>query len=492
MNIVLNGSAASQTETELLVLPVVDKSETKEPQPEVLGADAPLAELAARLIADQEITGKSHECTLLLQPQGVAARRVLFIGAGKAAEFGPEALRRWAGVAVRTAKSKLIKKIAFVLPDASAATVRAASHGAVYATFDADSYNTTRKDRSIDELILLGAAGQEASVEEGRILGESENFARELVNEPGNHMTPAILADRARQMASATGLGIEVSGPAQIQAMKMGAFWSVAQGSAEEPRLIVLRHEPEGAAADVTLGLVGKGLTFDSGGISLKPGANMEEMKTDMAGAATMLGAMRAIALLNPKVRVLAVLCATENMPDGKAQKPGDVQTAMNGKTIEIINTDAEGRLVLADGLCYARQLGATHLIDAATLTGACVVALGHLQTGVFTNNAGYWQSFEKAVQASGEKMWRLPMDEEYHKLIDSDIADIKNSGGRWGGAISAAIFLQEFVDKEPWLHLDIAGTAWFDESKPWAGKGPSGVAIRSIVAFARQLAEKA
>jgi leucyl aminopeptidase len=235
--------------------------------------------------------------------------------------------------------------------------------------------------------------------------------------------------------------------------------------------------------------LVGKGITFDSGGISIKPSDGMEKMKYDMAGGAAMLGAMRAIALLKPKVKVIAIVCATENMPSGKAQKPGDVQIAMSGKSIEIINTDAEGRLVLADGLTYARRLGCTHLIDAATLTGAVVVALGMVQAGVFSNDDRSYERFRRALGRAGEKMWRLPLDDEYREIINSGIADIVNSGGRWGGAVTAAMFLKEFAEETPWIHLDIAGVAWMEETKPWIAKGPTGVAVRSLVEFVRGFA---
>jgi leucyl aminopeptidase len=291
-------------------------------------------------------------------------------------------------------------------------------------------------------------------------------------------------------MAQEVGLQCEVYGADKIKELKMGAFWSVAQGSDEPPALIILRYEPQGAPEKPLLGLIGKGITFDSGGISIKPSDGMEKMKYDMAGGAAMLGAMRAIALLQPKVKVIAIVCATENMPSGKAQKPGDVQIAMSGKSIEIINTDAEGRLVLADGLHYARQLGCTHMIDAATLTGAIVVALGYINVGVFANNDEIFRRFDSARQRAGEKMWRLPLDPEYQEIIRSGIADIVNSGGRWGGAITAAKFLQEFVEDTPWIHLDIAGTAWMEENKAWIAKGPSGVAVRSLVELARSMAE--
>ena len=297
-----------------------------------------------------------------------------------------------------------------------------------------------------------------------------------------------MLADHARKMAEEVGLKCEVFGADKIKSLKMGAFWGVAQGSDEPPALIVLRYEPPNAPASPVLGLVGKGITFDTGGISIKPADGMEKMKYDMAGGATMIGVMRAIALLKPKVKVIGIVCATENMPSGKAQKPGDIQTAMSGKTIEIINTDAEGRLVLADGLCYARQLGCTHLIDAATLTGAVVVALGYANVGVFANDESFYQRFATTLAKSGENMWRLPVNDEYLDMTRSSIADLMNTGGRWGGASTAAAFLREFAETTPWIHLDIAGTAWMEENKPWIAKGPSGVAVRSLIEFAREL----
>ncbi len=335
-------------------------------------------------------------------------------------------------------------------------------------------------------------AALEAALAEGVIIGESQNFARSLVNEPGNKLTPTILGQRAGQMAESVGLNWRNFSTEMLHDLKMGAFWSVSQGSAEPPALIVMRYEPKGVTEGPVLGLVGKGITFDSGGISIKPSDNMEKMKYDMAGGAAMIGAMRAIALLKPKVRVIAIVCAAENMPSGTAQKPGDVQTAMPlspdkpGKTIEIINTDAEGRLVLADGLTYARRLGATHLIDAATLTGACVVALGYVNAGAFSNDDATYAKFDAALATTGEKFWRLPLGEEYAEMIKSDIGDIKNTGGRWGGASTAAEFLKVFVEDTPWIHLDIAGMAWVEDSKPYIAKGPSGVAVRSILEWVR------
>ena len=278
--------------------------------------------------------------------------------------------------------------------------MKAIVEGAFVGNFDPDTYKSDRKDQKIDSVTVVARGDQarlQKAMDEARIVGESQNFTRELVNEPGNHMTPTILAERARKMAQEVGLKFEVYGADKIKELKMGAFWGVAQGSDEPPALIVLRYEPADAPATPVLGLVGKGVTFDTGGISIKPADGMEKMKYDMAGAAAMIGAMRGIALLKPKVRVTAIICATENMPSGKAQKPGDIQIAMSGKSIEIINTDAEGRLVLADGLCYARQLGCTHLVDAATLTGAVVVALGYVNAGVFANDEKMYERFSRA-----------------------------------------------------------------------------------------------
>ena len=360
---------------------------------------------------------------------------------------------------------------------------------------DAEKVDKDKEDKAAKDAARVKEqkAALEAAFAEGVILGESQNYARSLVNEPGNKLTPTILARRAMQMAEEVGLNCRNFSTDKLHDLKMGAFWSVSQGSAEPPALIVLRYEPKGVTEGPVLGLVGKGITFDSGGISIKPSENMEKMKYDMAGGAAMIGAMRAIALLKPNVRVIAVVCAAENMPSGTAQKPGDVQTAMPlsadkpGKTIEIINTDAEGRLVLADGLTYARQLGATHLIDAATLTGACVVALGYVNAGAFSNDDATWAKFDAALATSGEKFWRLPLGEEYAELIKSDIGDIKNTGGRWGGAITAAEFLKVFVEDTPWIHLDIAGMAWVENARPEIAKGPSGIAVRSIVEWVRQ-----
>jgi leucyl aminopeptidase len=496
MKTTLSFSAPAEVETECLAVVVLDRApknngKKDKPEPYVATADSAVQEAAAEAIRCGEVTGKSLETTLLHQPK-LKAKRLLLIGGGKADKFSTSDVRKLAGTAVRLLKPRGLRSLAFVTPNGVSAeeAARAAVEGAVVGDFDPDTYKSDRKDQTIDSLTVVASGDQarlQEAVDEGRIIGESQNFTRELVNEPSNRMTPTTLAQRAQAMASEVGLKCEVCGVDKIKELKMGAFWGVAQGSEEPPALIVLRYEPAGAPATPVLGLVGKGITFDTGGISIKPADGMEKMKYDMAGGAAMIGAMRAIALLKPKTKVIAVICATENMPSGKAQKPGDVQIAMSGKSIEIINTDAEGRLVLADGLCYARQLGCTHLIDAATLTGAVVVALGYVNAGVFASDEQMYQHFNRALEKSGEKFWRLPLDEEYREVIKSNIADIVNSGGRWGGAVTAAMFLKEFAEETPWLHLDIAGTAWMEENKPWIAKGPSGIAVRSLIEFARE-----
>jgi leucyl aminopeptidase len=501
MNTNLSSSVPSQLETDCLVVVVLDRSEKDrgekdKPSPSVACADAAVREAAKDVISSGEVTGKTFETTLLHRPAGLKAKRLLLVGGGNAKGFSAAELRKLAGAAARTLKSKSIRSFAFALPENGVSApegVRAVVEGAFVGNFDPDYYKSDRKDQKIDAVTIVvqrNAQGEtkalESALQAGRIVAESQNFTRDLVNEPSNRMTPTILAERAKMMAAEVGLSCEAYGADKIKALKMGAFWGVAQGSDEPPALIVLRYDPIGAAKDVHLGLVGKGVTFDTGGISIKPADGMEKMKYDMAGAATMIGTMRAIALLKPKVKVTAIICATENMPSGKAQKPGDVQIAMSGKSIEIINTDAEGRLILADGLCYARQLGCTHLVDAATLTGAVVVALGYVNAGIFASDDQMYERFANANKEAGEKMWRLPLDDDYKEIIKSNIADIVNSGGRWGGAISAAMFLKEFAEDTPWIHLDIAGTAWMEDNKPWIAKGPSGIALRSLVEFVK------
>jgi leucyl aminopeptidase len=490
----------SAIKTELLAVLAADTQTGKgpdvKPEPVLLTADAAVKAAAAAVLGSGEYKAGANETLLLHAPVGLAAKRLLIVGLGKQAKATVHSVRNAAGTAVRFTKPRGIRELAFALPEAEALPpgpcTRAAVEGAFVGDYDPDTYRSDRKDLSVQGFTLVSPAGAdkktvEAAFDEGVIVGESQNFTRTLVNEPGNKLTPTILGQRAAEMAAEVGLTAAVYSTEKLHELKMGAFWSVSQGSEEPPALIVLRYEPEGVKGGPLLGLVGKGITFDTGGISIKPSDNMEKMKYDMAGGAAMLGAMRAIALLKPKVRVIGIVCAAENMPDGKAQKPGDVQTAMSGKTIEIINTDAEGRLVLADGLAYAKQLGATHLIDAATLTGAIGVALGKVFAGAFSNDEETYGKFEAALRVSGEQFWRMPLGDEYAELIKSDIGDIKNTGGRFGGASTAAEFLRVFAEETPWIHLDIAGMAWVEDARPYIAKGPSGVAVRSILEWVRK-----
>ena len=508
MKTTLSFATPAELETESLVAIALDYAEKdsaqgnqstkkEKPQLKLATSDGAVQSVAADLLASGELTGKPFESNLLHKPAGLKAKRLLLISGGPAKKFTAYELRRIAGAAVRTLKSRGLRSFAFIAPSGIPAeeAVRAIVEGALVGNFDPDYYRSDRKDQKIDSLTIIAGdksnhAALEKAAQEAQIIGESQNFTRDLVNEPSNRMTPTILAERAKKMCQEVGLKCEVYGADKIKELKMGAFWSVAQGSDEPPALIIMTYEPAGAPAKPVVGLVGKGITFDSGGISIKPADGMEKMKYDMAGGATMIGAMRAIAMLKPKVKVIGIVCATENMPSGKAQKPGDVQIAMSGKSIEIINTDAEGRLVLADGLYYARQLGCTHLLDAATLTGAVVVALGYANVGAFANDDAIFERLQKANAEAGEKMWRLPLDDEYKEQIRSTIADIMNTGGRWGGAINAAMFLKEFAEDTPWIHLDIAGTAWMEDQKPWIAKGPSGIALRSVVEFVKGFAK--
>ena len=504
MKTTLSSAAPAELATEALVAVVLDycdssqtaknKSSQEKQQLKVETSDPAVQAAAADLLSSGEVTCKPFEINLLHKPAQLKAKRLLLVSGGVAKKFTSYDLRRVAGAAARALKARGVHSFAFVAPSGlgGVEAVKAIVEGTFVGNFDPDYYKSDRKDQNIEAVTVIASGDKsvlQGALDEAQVIGESQNFTRDLVNEPSNRMTPTMLGERAKRMAQEVGLQCEVYGADKIKELKMGAFWSVAQGSDEPPALIVMKYEPAGAPEKPVLGLVGKGITFDTGGISIKPADGMEKMKYDMAGGATMIGAMRAIAMLKPKVKVTAIICATENMPSGKAQKPGDVQIAMSGKSIEIINTDAEGRLVLADGLCYARQLGCTHLVDAATLTGAVVVALGYANAGVFANDDAMYERLEKAQAKAGEKMWRLPLDDEYKENIRSNIADMVNSGGRWGGAINAAMFLKEFAEDTPWIHLDIAGTAWMEEQKPWIAKGPSGIALRSLVEFVRSFA---
>ncbi|MGH9473247.1 MAG: leucyl aminopeptidase [Terriglobales bacterium] len=486
----------AEIETEALVVFVAER----EPKLAGLAADVDqaLGGAIAGLLKNGEFSARANESLLLFKPAGIKAKRLLLVGAGKA-PVGIFELRRLAGAAARALKSRNILQAAVIAPAdmAPEAALGAIVTGAMAADFEPGRYKSERDEKRMAEVAAVFPPPAKTlekelsrAAEIARAIGEGQEFARELANEPSNRLTPTLLAERAQAMAKAAGLECDLIDAARARELKMGAFLSVAQGSAEPPVMIVLQYRG-GGAANRKLALVGKGITFDTGGISIKPADGMEKMKYDMAGGAAVLGAMQAIAALRPKLDVLAIVPATENMPGGRAQKPGDVQIAMSGKSIEVLNTDAEGRLVLADGLAYARQLGATHLVDVATLTGAVAIALGAVHTGVFANDESFYADFERARQSAGEKMWRLPLDDEYFEQIRGTVGDILNTGGRYGGAITAAMFLREFADSAPWIHLDIAGTAWLDDAKPWLAKGPTGAALPTLVNLALAMASR-
>jgi leucyl aminopeptidase len=439
-----------------------------------------------------EFSGKPLEMALLHRPAGFRAKRLLVVGGGAAAKFSPSELRKAAGAAVRFLKPKGAKSVALALAGgpALAAQAEAAAEGALLGDYEPDQHKTGKKDTSPLEAFSVtvpeGSAGVAEAIERARIVAEAQNFARALAAEPANRMTPAVLAERAHAMSAGEALQCEVMDQDRMRQLGMGALLGVAQGSAEPPALIVLRYRPfEETPGAPHLGLVGKGVTFDSGGISIKPSENMDKMKYDMSGGAAVIGAIRAIARLKPPIAVTALIPAVENMPGSRAQRPGDIVTTLSGKTVEVLNTDAEGRLILADALAYARQIGCTHLVDAATLTGAIVVALGHVNTGVFGNNDALLEKVLAAAREEGEKMWPMPLDDDYKEQLKSPFADLPNIGTRWGGAVTAAAFLGEFADSTPWVHLDIAGTAWLEETKPYMPKGPTGVAVRTLVRLA-------
>ncbi len=419
------------------------------------------------------------------------ARRVVFIGGGPRAGIDAERMRRMAATAAQAARQQRHQRVAWLDAEAgtleTAARVELIAEGLTIANFDNGLHKSTNDRQGfITEAVILAPAEAGAAAATGRMTGESINAARVLINEPGNFLTPRILADKARDLASVPGITAEILDEAAIAALGMGMLLGVACGSAEPPRLLVLRYEPAGAPAGQVLGLVGKGVTFDSGGISIKPADGMERMKDDMAGGATVVAALRSIALQKLPIRALAVVPMVENMVSGKATRPGDILRSASGLTVEVNNTDAEGRLILGDALWYARRLGATHVIDVATLTGAVVVALGKTTTGLFGTPEPWLARIRAAAAAAGEKLWPMPLFEDYRELLKSEIADMVNSPGRPAGSITAAMFLKEFAGSGPWAHLDIAGTAWAEESKPWQPKGATGAMIRTLVDVAR------
>ncbi len=454
-----------------------------------------------QLIADGEIKGKFKELTLIHTLGRLPSPRVVVVGLGKQEKFTLDKVRDVTATALRHLRRKGVTSVATIVHGAGVGGLepqqcaQAIAEGADMGLYRFLRHKKKQKDeREIEELTLVEADAKKAAalrraVKRGRILAEAANRARDMGNEPANYLTPTDMAKQAQAVAKETGLECEVLEKKQLEKLGMGALLGVAQGSAQPPKMIVLRYRGAPRRKQ-TVGLLGKGVTFDSGGISIKPSGGMHEMKADMSGGAAVISAMWAIGQLRPKINVTALVPATENMPSGTATKPGDVHRTMSGKTIEVINTDAEGRLILADALSYANHLGLTPLLDVATLTGACAVALGNVATGVMTNDDDLAGEVIEAGARAGEKLWQLPMYEEYEEQIKSNVADVKNTGGRLAGAQTAAKLLAMFSEDTPWAHLDMAGTDDADKASGILVKGATGVPVRTLVHFVRRRAE--
>jgi leucyl aminopeptidase len=463
----------------------------KRPEGDAAAVDKVLDGAVSRLIKDGDIKGKPNEVTLLHCSGKLPASRVAVVGLGKKKELNINKVRGAIAETCRYLRGKGVTSVATGVQGAGINGIKvedaaqALTEGAVLGLYRFRRYITKKENNSgeIKEMTIVGQpkATLTKAIARGEILAEAANWARDLVNEPGNNMTPTDMAEAARQLAKKYGLKIEVLDKAQMKKLGMGGLLGVSQGSQQPPKFIILGYQGKDSD-EVDLALVGKGITFDSGGISIKPSERMADMKGDMAGGASVLATLIALARIKPKINVTAFVPATENLPSGSAMKPGDIIKAMNGKTIEVLNTDAEGRLILADGLSYARKLNAKAIIDVATLTGACMVALGNICTGAFSNNQELTDKVIAAGNEVGEYIWQLPMFDEYKEQLKSDIADIKNIGGRYGGAITAAKFLAEFINDTPWVHLDIAGTSDTDKEKGYQVKGATGVPVRTLV----------
>jgi leucyl aminopeptidase len=481
----------TQLETDAIVLAAY--SGIKTPDGELAAVDKALDGSITALITRGVIKGALNEITLVHSLGKIPAARVVVVGLGKKKELDTNKVRHAFAEVSRYLKKNKASSFATIILGGGVngisreKTIQAMSEGTILGLYTFKRYLTKPdKDKStVEKISIIGDAKDQARLEKavgkGSIIAEACNWARDIVNEPANHMTPTDLAAEAGKMAEAYGLSIEVLDKEQITKLGMGGLLGVSQGSQQPPKFIIVEYKGK-RTDDIDLVLAGKGITFDSGGISIKPSEGMADMKNDMAGGAAMLGTMRAIAQLKPRVNVTALVPATENLPSGTALKPGDIIKAMNGETIEVLNTDAEGRLILADALSYAVKIKAKAIIDAATLTGACMVALGKICTGVFSNNQELADRVLAASKEAGEYAWQLPMFEEYREQLKSDIADIKNIGNRYGGAITAAKFLSDFVKNTPWVHLDIAGTADTSKEKGYQVKGATGVPIRTLV----------
>ncbi|MBI2860423.1 MAG: leucyl aminopeptidase [Chloroflexi bacterium] len=466
------------------------------PEGEAAAVDQALEGAIARLISQGEIKGKQGETTVIYSLGKLPAARVAVVGLGKRAELSMDKVRGAVAEACRTLKRKGVEDIATValgsgkpeiVPERSA---QAITEGAMLGLYAFRNHITVSENNfhEVRKLTLVGGDETKAALEQGiargTVLSQAANAARDMVNEPANFMTPSAMAEAALKLGRDYGLEVTVLEREQMAEMGMGGLLGVSLGSRQPPKFIIMRYTGSDRP-DLDLALAGKGITFDSGGISIKPSEGMGDMKGDMAGGAAVMMALAAIARLKARINVMSLIPATENMPGGNALRPGDILSAMSGKTMEIISTDAEGRLILADALSYATRNGAKAIIDVATLTGACRVALGTVCSGAFCNNQELLERFLAAARDAGEPAWQLPMYAEYREQIKSDVADIKNVGGRYGGAITAAKFLEEFVGDTPWVHLDIAGTSMSEKERFHLVKGATGVPVRTLVNLA-------
>ena len=493
-----------EIKTEVLVVNIFQDEDKL--SDELMRLDAKSNGIISGSFRDGTFSGKLCEVATFYRPVGLSTNRLLLVGAGVKRDFNFEVACQLAGTAARHVHKTGIREIAFLMRGELSAERRgqACIEGALLGILEMGKYKTRNSAKlALQSIVLLPSrAGEEKELERGavrgRIYAEATNYARELVNEPSNILTPTRLAERAVALAKEFGIQVDVLGPEQLKQNGLNALLCVGKGSHEPPQLCIVRYQGTGAQS-AAVALVGKGLTFDSGGISLKDPDGMQYMKDDMAGGAAVLGAMRIIGELKPKINVLGIVAAAENLPGGGAQKPGDVVKAFNGKTIEIVNTDAEGRLVLADAISYAQHLGATRIVDLATLTGSCVIALGDITTGVMTNDEKWAGKVLEAARDAGEKMWLLPTFSEYRELIESEIADMTNivnrkvahSGVNPAGAIVGAMFLMEFAEGTSWVHLDIAGTAWNSRRIPYLAIGPTGVGVRTLASLILSVAKE-
>jgi leucyl aminopeptidase len=482
--------AADNLDADILVAPVFED----DPFSDEVGLDAATGGEWSRARARGEFTGKAYDVFSTAAAVGNwTTPRLLLVGLGKRVDLTADRLRRLGTTTGLAARQRRATRLALLMPVSSVAAataLQALVEGLVLANFDGASYKTQEPTTTWLDTVVIRTSVVDASMTEardrGRVLGECTNMSRSLANEPGNALTPRAFAERAGAAARAAGLALEVLDEHQIAELGMGLLMGVAQGSVEPPRLMVLRYEPTtNEAPGVVLGFVGKGITFDSGGISIKPADKMDRMKHDMSGGAAVLGAMVAIARLDAKVRCIGIIAASENMPGGRALKPGDVITSAEGKTVEVINTDCEGRLVLGDALWYARRIGATHLVDVATLTGGCMVALGLTTAGLFGAPSSWRDEVLGASERAGDRSWPMPDYDDFMELLRSDIADFGNQGPRWGSASIGAVFVKEFTGGLPWVHLDIAGPAWAEEAKPYQAKGATGFGVRTLAELA-------